>query len=184
MSSNIANYNDICLRYAKALASSCQSENDLKKNKESFDSLISLINDNEDFKKFVFNPLITSHQKLRILNKILIRLNLNNNFSNFLKVITKHNRLFTVKKIYHLFTTLIEEKNNITKIEVTTSKPINNNLSKSIKLKFEKITKKNVNINNLVDADILGGVIIKFNSIMIDASVKTKLEKYQLSTKG
>ena len=61
---------------------------------------------------------------------------------------------------------------------------MNKNLSETLKEKFEKVTKKKVDINNLVDADILGGVIIKFNSVMIDASVRTKLEKFQYSMKG
>ncbi len=184
MTNNITDFNEICFRYARALISSSKDEKELKKNKSFFDSLISLVDESEDFKKFVYNPLISSHKKLLILDQILGKLSFEKKFSNFIKVITKHNRLFTIHKIHSLFTSLIEEKENIVKISVITTKPMNKNLSETLKEKFEKVTKKKVDINNLVDADILGGVIIKFNSVMIDASVRTKLEKFQYSMKG
>ena len=82
------------------------------------------------------------------------------------------------------FDEIIREENNKINVEVITSIKIDNDLNNKLVKKLENLTNKKINLENKIDQNILGGIIIKIGSIMIDSSIRTKLEKYKFSMKG
>ena len=98
----------------------------------------------------------------------------------FFKIVANHGKLFLVEKIYGEFRKLLDHKEGITEVTVTTEpldKKIENEIVKSIGVKL----KKKIRLNKVIDPDLIGGVIIKIDSIMIDNSIKTKLLNYNLN---
>ena len=184
MSKNNSNYSEICRRYAKALLSLSKDNSEVENYVTYFKNLSNLINDNNEFNRFVHNPLTPPEKKIKILGRISKSLKINKQFSNFLKVLAKHNRLGLIKSIGKIFMEIIQKKSNQSNIEVITSVPLDKAVNKKLIEKFEILTGKKINIYNRIDKKILGGIIVKIGSIMIDSSIKTKLEKYQFSMKG
>ena len=101
-----------------------------------------------------------------------------------MKVVASHGRLYILEGIFKVFKLMIQNKNNETNVEVITATKLQDKMKLKLTTKLEKITGKKIIINNLIEESIIGGIIVKINSLMIDSSLKTKLDKYQFSTKG
>ena len=79
---------------------------------------------------------------------------------------------------------MIQEETNEKNIEVISSIDLEDEIKNKLKQEISTVTGKKIKIVNIVDKNILGGLIIKINSLMIDSSIKTKLNKYEFSMKG
>ncbi len=184
MSKKNLNLNEICNRYAKSLLSLCENDKQIEKYLGNFNKLVSLKKKNILFANFLINPLITPNKRIKIIEEFAKLLKFDETFTSFLKVMAQHNRLYLSESICKIFNDLIQNKSNKTNIDLITTSKLNEKIESQITKKFEKITGKKVIINNIIDKNIIGGMIIKINSLMIDSSIKTKLEKYQFSLKG
>ncbi len=184
MATDSLNNNELCRRYALALFSIGKNKREIDKYVENFKSLNSIKTTHIELEKFFENPLLTTKKKIVIVDKISKKLNFQKFFSNFLKVIAKHNRLSQLNTINKHFDEIIREENNKINVEVITSIKIDNDLNNKLVKKLENLTNKKINLENKIDQNILGGIIIKIGSIMIDSSIRTKLEKYKFSMKG
>ncbi|MDC3091647.1 F0F1 ATP synthase subunit delta, partial [Rickettsiales bacterium] len=92
--------------------------------------------------------------------------------------------LYILDDIFKIFRSTIQNNSNKTNVDVITTIKLQEKTKKILSKKLEEVTGKEIIINNLIKKEILGGVIVKINSLMIDSSLKTKLDKYQFSTKG
>ena len=184
MATDSLNNNELCRRYALALFSIGEEKKEIERYVENFKVLYSTKNKHNELNDFFSNPLLTTKKKVVVLDKISKKLKFQKLFSNFLKVVAKHNRLSQLNTINKHFDEIIQTKNNKINVEIVTSIEISKDLNNRLVKKLENITKKKVNLENKIDQNILGGIIIKIGSIMIDSSLRTKLEKCKFSMKG
>ena len=184
MATDSLNNNELCRRYALALFSIGEEKKEIERYVENFKVLYSTKNKHNELNDFFNNPLLTTKKKVVVLDKISKKLKFQKLFSNFLKVVAKHNRLSQLNTINKHFDEIIQTKNNKINVEIVTSIEISKDLNNRLVKKLENITKKKVNLENKIDQNILGGIIIKIGSIMIDSSLRTKLEKCKFSMKG
>jgi F-type H+-transporting ATPase subunit delta len=82
------------------------------------------------------------------------------------------------------FFSLLAEKRGEISAEVTSAKSLNNAQVKSLTDALKKAVGRNVNVTQFVDESIIGGLIIKVGSRMLDSSLCTKLQNLQLVMKG
>ena len=82
------------------------------------------------------------------------------------------------------FKQMLASKNKDINIKVTTINAIDENTEKKLKELFSKKSSGIVNISNIIDKEILGGMIIEIGSNLIDASIKNKISKINLAIKG
>ncbi len=184
MATDSLNNNELCRRYALALFSIGEKKKEIEKYVENFKVLYSTKNKHNELNDFFNNPLLTTKKKVVVLNKISKKLKFQKLFSNFLKVVAKHNRLSQLNTINRYFDEIIQTKNNIINVQIVTSIEISKEINNKLVKKLENLTKKKVNLENKIDQNILGGIIMKIGSIMIDSSLRTKLEKCKFSMKG
>lgn len=184
MSKSIHNYSEICSRYAKALLQIYKSPESVEKVLKNFELIFDLKEKSFEFKSFIENPLLSCRKKIDIINKMLKSLKLDKNFANFLKVLAQHKRLFALEKIHEHVIKFQQIKNNETYLEVTTTSPLDKNLENKLIKKVSDSIGKKITIINSIDKNILGGMILKIDSLMIDFSIKTKLNNYKISMKG
>ena len=81
--------------------------------------------------------------------------------------------------IKSLFEQKVSEKKNILNVEAQTVIALDEDMKKQLSEKLEKITGKNINIINVINKSIIGGVILRFESKVIDGSVQTQLKRIQ-----
>ena len=88
---------------------------------------------------------------------------------------------FYLKKYIKNLEKILDEKEGITEVTVTTTEPLEKKFEDDIiKNLSEKLNKK-IRLNKLIDPDLIGGIIIKIDSVMIDNSIKTKLLDYNFN---
>ena len=169
-------------RYAKALLLSCNNnDSDLKKTKNDFDDFIKTYDKLIELKLFFQTPLINPLKKKKILLEILKKTNLCENFSNFLITLANNGKLFLLKKISDEFNNLLDEKNGVIEVTITTTDSIEKTLQSKIRLSLEKTLNCKIKLKEIIDESIIGGIILKVNSIMIDNSIKNKLQDYNFN---
>ena len=181
MTKNSSNINESAKRYAKALVLSAENKDSLIKSfRNDFDKLLSAFNEVENFKEFILSPL-DKKKKKKILIKILSKMNFSTEIISFFKIVANHGKLFLLEKIYKEFGKILDENDGITEVTVTTTEPLEKKFEDDIiKNIGEKLNKK-IRLNKLIDPDLIGGIIIKIDSVMIDNSIKTKLLDYNFN---
>ena len=169
-------------RYAKALLLSCNNnDSDVKKTKSNFDDFIKTYNKLDELKLFFQTPLINPIKKKKILLEILRKINLCENFSSFLVTLANNGKLFLLKKIFIEFNNLLDKKNGVLEVTVTTVDSIDKTVQKKIQSSLEKTLNCKIKLKQINDRSIIGGIILKVNSIMIDNSIRNKLQDYNIN---
>ena len=168
-------------RYAKALLLTCNNDLDLKQTKNDFDDFIKTYSKLDELKLFFQTPLLNPFRKKQILLKILNKIKLCENFSNFLITLANNGKLFLLKKIFSEFNNLLDEKNGVIEVTVTTTDSIDRTVKNKIQLSLEKTLNCKIKLKETTDKSIIGGIILKVNSIMIDNSIRNKLQDYNFN---
>ena len=182
MTKKILNFSEICTRYAKALISLQKDDKAIDTTLTELNSVIELKKKSEIFRAFLDNPILAPEKKIILLKKINKKLRLSNYVINFLFVLCEHNRLFAIERIYETLKNLISK--NETKLELITANKIDSNLEKNIENKLSRIINKKIKIDNIIDENIIGGMIIKIDSLMIDCSISSRLSELGNLEKG
>ena len=182
MSNKFTYKTETAKRYARALLLSCNNNNsDIIKTKSDFDDFIKMYNKIDELKLFFQTPLINPLKKKKILLEILKKTNLCENFSNFLTTLANNGKLFLLKNIFVEFNNLLDEKNGVTEVTITTIDSIEKALQNKIQSSLEKTLNCKIKLKEIIDKSIIGGIILKVNSIMIDNSIKNKLQDYNFN---
>ena len=163
------------------MLSADNSETNILNFQSDFEKLLSAYKDIEGFKSFILTPLLKRNKKKDVLIKILNKMELSAEFINFFKIVANHGKLYLLEKIFNQFTKYLDEKDGVIEVTVTTTSPLEKNFEEEIIKNLSIKLNKKIRLKKLIDPDLIGGIIIKINSIMIDNSIKTKLLDYNLN---
>jgi len=100
-------------------------------------------------------------------------------FNNFLKIVWQNKDWKNLNKILINFKKVINDKNSLLKAEVVSSVKLSDQVLNQVKGWLENYTSKTVLLSSAVEQDLLGGVIIKYDDVILDASLKTQLKNLQ-----
>ncbi|MBU1131329.1 ATP synthase F1 subunit delta [Patescibacteria group bacterium] len=100
---------------------------------------------------------------------------------NFLEVVKKRKDLKLLKKIFISFTEVYQKEEGILKAEVTFSRDLNSKIKEEVKNWLKDYTGRTATVEEKIDESILGGVIVKFEDTILDASLKNSLKRLQSS---
>ena len=178
MTKNVEKINEICKRYANALILSSQDRNELKVITENFEHFNEVLRTANDLSTFIKNPLVNSQKKSFVLKKICKSFSYNQFFQGFIGVLTKHGKINLQDKILNEYKRIIDLKDGLTEIIVTTSEPLQKEVEKKLKTKLSDSLKLKIKLTKIIDKEIIGGIKIKIKSIMIDNSIKSKLTEF------
>ena len=182
MTKNSSSINESAKRYAKALVLSAENKDSLIKSfRNDFGKLLSAFNEVENFKEFILSPLVKKQKKKEILIKILSKMNFSTEIISFFKIVANHGKLFLLEKIYKEFGKILDQNDGITEVTVTTTEPLEKKFEDDIVKNIGEKLKKKIRLNKLIDPGLIGGIIIKIDSVMIDNSIKTKLLDYNFN---
>jgi F-type H+-transporting ATPase subunit delta len=103
--------------------------------------------------------------------------------ANFLKVVTANRRLFAVRAIIKDFRTLVAHHKGEVRADVTLAEPPSERQLSAIKEALGAVTRKDVQVDVKIDPSIIGGIVVKLGSRMVDASLRTKLNSIRHAMK-
>jgi F-type H+-transporting ATPase subunit delta len=166
-------------RYATALFSLGKEENTLDRFEKDLGLISELIVSNSEFRRLIDSPIYKRFEQERAIVEVSQKLKLSKNVENILSLLASKRRLQVLTELIKDFKSLIKNERGEVVAEVVAVRDLN----KSQKLELEKSLKattgKKVNLSIKIDKNILGGLIIKVGSKMIDSSVRSKLLKLQ-----
>ncbi|MPZ57850.1 MAG: F0F1 ATP synthase subunit delta [Rhizobiales bacterium] len=163
-------------RYAVALFELARDEKVLDSVKADLDSFDALIADHPDLARLVRSPVFTAKEQSRALASVLDKAGIGGLAGNFLKVVAANRRLFAVHEIIKAFRTLVARHKGEVTAEVTVAEALDGKHRDTIAAALKSVTGgKDVDLNVKVDPAIIGGLIVKLGSRMVDTSLRTKL---------
>lgn len=170
--------------YASALFDLARETNAVEATEKDLDSISGLIDTSDDFSRFLVSPTITSDAKSAALNAIIAKANPSELVGNTLKLIAKNGRLFALTAIIAEFKRLAAEARNEVSAEVTSAAPLTSDQEKELAAVLKDKIGKDVSLVTRVDESLIGGLVVKVGSKMIDTSLKTKLSAMKIAMKG
>lgn len=161
--------------YAKAIYEIALEENKEQIFTDCFKIVLEATKD-KDFYSILTSPFIDVNKKKEMISNVFNKLD--TTFINFLKVIIDYNRVSKLKGIFEGYTKLNLEHNDIVKIDVISAVKLDSmqliHLSKSLQNKY--IDKK-IELENIIDPKLIGGIQIVSNGESLDMSLKTSLNR-------
>jgi F-type H+-transporting ATPase subunit delta len=170
-------------RYATALYDLALEQRALDAVKSDLDRFEALVEGSEDLKRLVRSPVFTAEEQKNALAAILEKAGIGGLAANFLALVAQKRRLFAVHEMVRAFRALVARHKDETRAEITVAEPLSENHLNALKEALKSTTKKEVTLDIRVDPAILGGLIVKLGSRMVDASLKTKLNSIKLAMK-
>lgn len=167
--------------YAEALMSLAKSNNVADKFDSDVRSLLNLLKESESLQKFFANPFIDAEDKKGVISKILSD-DTNPMFRNFLMLLVDRRRIILLEDIAQEYLAKLRELNQTVLAEVISAVPLTDEQKQTIKEKVKAMTDaREVELDSKINSDIIGGVIIKVGSQVIDSSLRGQLRRLSLS---
>jgi F-type H+-transporting ATPase subunit delta len=171
-------------RYASALFSLARDERQIDAVSRSLDSLNQALLDSKDFGELIASPLVGREEAGKAFAALAPSLQLDPITTNFLGVLANNGRKRELRSIIRTFRRLAAEHRGETIAEVTTARPLKDDQVAALKQQLRARAGRDVNLETQVDPAILGGIVVKLGSQMIDASIRTKLNRLAQAMKG
>jgi F-type H+-transporting ATPase subunit delta len=170
-------------RYASALFELALEERSLDAVNADLERFDALIDESADLRRLVRSPAFTAETQSRALAAVLERAGIGGLAGRFLQVVSANRRLFAAQDMIKGFRKLVTEHRGETSAEVTLAERPSEPHLDAIKGALKSVTKKDVQIDVKVDPSIIGGLIVKLGSRMVDSSLRTKLNSIKQAMK-
>jgi F-type H+-transporting ATPase subunit delta len=171
-------------RYAAALFDLAKEERALPQVEKDLVQFQELLNGSEEMRRVVRSPVISAESQERALTVILERTGISGLTANFFRLIARNRRLFAAADMIRNFRTLLARERGEVTADVASAHPLTPEQMALLKDNLRASVGKDVQINSRVDPNLLGGLIVKVGSKMIDSSLRTKLNNLKVAMKG
>ena len=166
---------NIAKNYSEALLKIGKEQNDTEKLYSQLGDVVSTVNNSEDLKRFLMNPLISENDKKEIIYKVFGK-NFDLQIINLLNLLADNKRLSLIPTVYYAYEKAYEKFKNISEVTVVSAVIPDSNSKTRLKNILEKKLNKQIIFNYEIDKDILGGLIIKIGDKIIDLSLTKKIK--------
>lgn len=167
--------------YAEALMSVAQSNNITDEVGEDVKGILEMLQSSDELKEFLTNPLTKADAKKGVLEQLL-QSSIQPYLYNFLMLLVDRRRTFLLEAICEQYQALLRKLNNTVLAEVVSAIELNESQRQQIITKVQQMTDANqVELATSIDKDLIGGVIIKIGSEVLDASIRGQLRRMTTS---
>jgi len=171
-------------RYAGALfgvALETKAVDAVKKDLEEFDALVA---GNPDLSRLVRSPVFGADEQLKALSAILAKAGISGLAANFLRVITANRRLFAVRDMIRTYRALVARHKGEVSAQITVAEKLSDKNLDALKSALKSVTGgKDIDLDVKIEPAIIGGLIVKVGSRMVDSSLRTKLNAIKFAMK-
>jgi len=162
-------------RYATALFELALEANAIEAVKDELDRFDALIAESADLTRLVRSPVFSADEQLQALSAVLERAGIRGLAANFLKLVVRNRRLFAVRDMIKAFRNLVAKHKGEATAEITVAETLKDQHVDALRAALKSVTGKDVDLDVKVDPAILGGLVVKLGSRMVDSSLRTKL---------
>jgi F-type H+-transporting ATPase subunit delta len=164
-------------RYARGLSKSITDDGQLENVLGALQELSELFLDNHALHNVLSNPSINIHKRAAILSDTLTKVGAPDVLSRLADVLLRRGRIAVLSDVAKLFSTLVDERLQRVSGLIKTAVPLEQIQQDRLKSALEKVSGKTVRVTCEIDPEVLGGVVARMGSTIIDGSVRTRLER-------
>ncbi len=162
-------------RYASAIFDLSIEEKSLDKTESDLDLVKDIYGSNEDFRKVVKSPIFSREQQVRVIKSLGKKIKLSNLIINSLCLMASKRRLFSIVSMVEQFKRLAASHRGELKVSILSASKLSSSQEEQIRKLFEDETKSSVILDIKEDQSLIGGLLIKVGSTVIDSSIKSQL---------
>lgn len=171
-------------RYASALFELARDQNALDQVAGDIDTIAALIDESDDLARLIRSPVIGAEDQNKGLTAVLERAGVGELATKFVGLVIANRRLFALRDMTRGFRQLLARHRGEVSATVTSAQPLNDDQVASVKAELAAAMKTDVNLETQVDENILGGLIVRVGSRMVDSSLRTKLQNLRFAMRG
>ncbi len=162
-------------RYATALFDLASETNAIDAVKADLDRFDALVAESAVLVRLVRSPVFSTDEQLQALGAVLERAGIGGLAARFLKLVTSNRRLFAVRDMIKAYRALVARHKGEVTAEVTVAEQLNDKHLEALRAALKSVSGKDVDLDVKIDPSIIGGLVVKLGSRMVDTSLRTKL---------
>ena len=170
---------EIAQVYARALFEVAQEHDKLDLVREQLGQFADAVNESADLRVFFFSPYFSTEEKKDGLHRALV--DADPAIVNFLETLLERHRMPVIFRIRDAYGRLWDSENKLLPVEVTSAVDLDEATVKSIGERIGEQTGQRVELTSRVDPEILGGIVLQVGNKVLDASIRSRLEKLRKS---
>ncbi|MBA2630224.1 MAG: ATP synthase F1 subunit delta [Thermoleophilaceae bacterium] len=161
--------------YARALFDAAQEGDVLDRVHDELGQFADALDTDANLQVFLFSPYFSSEEKKDGVEKVVT--DADSRTVNFLALLAERHRMPALFRIRRAFDALWAEENRLLPVTVTSAVGLDEGLVEDIGAKIEQQTGRHVDLSSKVDPDVLGGLVLQVGNMVMDASVRNRLEQ-------
>ena len=167
----------VARRYASALADVVIERREEREVQREIEYWASMIDGNQQLKEAFANPTVAYDHKRAVLEALISRTHVRETTASFLRVLLRNQRLAQLPEIAARFGQILDERGGVVAAEITTARPIPEELKKTLHDTLASATGRTVRLTFATDEKIIGGLVARIGSTILDGSVENHLER-------
>jgi F-type H+-transporting ATPase subunit delta len=171
-------------RYAAALFELAKEDKQLKQVEGDLADFQRMLDTSNELRRLVRSPVISADDQAKAVAAVLAKAGASGLTGNFLRLIARNRRLFAVSDMIKVFRALAARERGEVSADVASAHPLTPEQMKLLTDTLRISVGKEVQVNTRVDPNLLGGLVVKIGSKMIDSSLRTKLDNLKVAMKG
>jgi F-type H+-transporting ATPase subunit delta len=171
-------------RYAAALFEIAEERRVLDEVASDLRQLGTMLAASIDLMRLVRSPVLSRLEQGRAVAALALRAELSPLVRDFLAVVAKNRRLFAVPAMIEAYLAKLAERRGEVTADVTAAQPLNETQLEALNEHLRRTVGRRVSVEVRVDPRLIGGLIVKVGSRMVDGSIESKLRRLQLAMKG
>lgn len=183
MSTSSSALAQIARPYANALFDLGKEGKALSEIEQGLDSVTALMDESSDFSAFVRSPVLSTEEKATALGAIVDKAGLPVLAANFMKAVAANGRVFALPAMIDAFKALTAAERGEMRADVTSASALSKGQLENLASTLKSTFGKDVALDTHVDPSLIGGLVVKVGSRMIDTSLKTKLTAMKVAMK-
>ena len=161
--------------YARALFEAAKDDGVLDRAHDELGQFADALDEDRNLQVFLFSPYFSSEEKKDGIRRIVS--DADERVLNFLELLAERHRMPALFRIRRIFEGLWAEENKLLPVVVTSATELDAGLVEDIGKRIEEQTGRRVELSSSVDPDVLGGLMVRVGNMVLDATVRNRLEQ-------
>jgi F-type H+-transporting ATPase subunit delta len=161
--------------YARALFEAAKDDGVLDRAHDELGEFAEALDEDRNLQVFLFSPYFSSEEKKDGIRRIVS--DADERLLNFLELLAERHRMPVLFRIRRIFESLWAEENKLLPVTVVSATELDSGLVEEIGKRIEEQTGRRVELSSKVDPDVLGGLMVRVGNMVLDATVRNRLEQ-------
>ena len=184
MASDTSGLSGVAERYATALYDLADESKSLDAVADDLRRLKGMIEGSSDLRRFLRSPLIDRQAQTKAMLSVLDAAKTGDLVRRFVGVVGGHRRLFALPGMIEAFLRHLAQRRGEVTVRVSSARPLTPEQSAELAETLKKSVGQKINIESKVEPELIGGLVVRVGSRMVDSSLRSKLQRLKLAMKG